>query len=487
MTIDQTTIWGAAAFLLQFAITLGVILRVILTRHPPGAAFAWILLTAVVPYIGFILYLMFGERPIGKLRARRLRQATEYWRRLSRHKLTPLGPLPRQLVRHRTFIHLTAKLAGLPLTTGSKVELMPSAGVILSRMLQDIREAKTSVKMAFYIWSDGGIINDIQNALADAAKRGVRVRILLDDFGSRPFLHSAARQRLEKAGIEIASALPMKLLAVFGLQRADLRLHRKVVVIDDRIGYTGSFNMIAPERYDAAEDVGAWVDAMARIEGPAVLHLLFIWTFDWALQPDSDITDFEGDYEQALIPNQGDAAVLSVPSGPHQPGDASLLLVIDAINRAEHSLVVTTPYFVPNESVVNALLNASLRGVDVKLIVPRKVDSTTVGYAMRRYFDDLLQVGIKIYLYEGGLLHTKSIAVDDEFAVFGTLNIDNRSMHLNYELMLVIFDSGFTRSLDDLMIEYESKSRRLDAAAWRKRPLKNRIKEGASYLISPLL
>ena len=487
MDFDNITLYGLFAALLQLVILIGTILRVILTRHPPGAAFAWILLTTILPYFGFMLYLMFGERPIGRLRARRLRETGTRWNKFSSHKLTPLGPLPRRLVQHRTFIHLATKLAGMPLTTGSRVELKKTSTETLEAIEGDIKTATVSIDMAFYIFSVDGRVGRIVDALIHAVKRGVRVRILVDDFGSRAFLRSRDRRRMQAAGIEIASALPMRFLRFFGMQRADLRLHRKLVVIDKRIGYTGSFNMIDPSAYKDAGEVGEWIDAMVRLTGPAVLSLLAVWAFDWALQPDGDLSDFEGDYAHLLMPNCGIADTICIPSGPYQTEDVSLLLVLESISRAQASLTLTTPYFIPNESVVAALKNAVLRGVDVKLIVPRRCDGALVNWAMRRYFDDLLAGGVKIFLYNAGMLHTKSISIDQEVGVFGTLNIDNRSMHLNFELMMTIFDPKFVADLDQMTEGYMAQSSLLDAAKWRSRPLSERLKEGASYLLSPLL
>lgn len=484
---EAFTFVSAMLAALQAVIVAGVVIRVILTRHPPGSAFAWILLTAALPYVGFILYLMFGERPIGRLRARRLRKAAERWGHLSEHRATPLGPLPRHLVRHRTFIRLAAKLAGMPAFSGSSVSLKASSAETLAALHEDIAAARESIDMEFYIWDEGGSVADIARAIIEARRRGVRVRLLVDDFGSRAFLRSDSRRELEAAGVEVASAMPMRLLEIFGLQRADIRLHRKTVVIDGRIAYTGSFNMIDPHGYAEATTVGSWIDAMVRVEGPGAKTLEAVWRFDWALQPDGDPSDFGDDFTFGRIPAAGDATVISVPSGPYQAGERNLLLILEAIGRAEHSLTITTPYFIPTESVVSAMLNAALRGVDVRLIVPERADSAAVTWAMRRYFDDLLQGGVKILRYRGGLLHTKSISVDDEFGVFGTLNIDNRSLHLNFELMMVIFDADFVRSLRALHESYEESCELVTPEGWRRRPLTDRLKEGAAYLISPLL
>lgn len=478
---------GGAAAALQLLIVAGVILRVVLTRHPPGSAFAWILLTTLVPYFGFFLYLLMGERPIGRLRARRLRKSVEEWGKIARHDLLPFGPLPESWEKRLPFLRLATRLAGLPIVSGSTLQLLATADDTLSQLERDIASAETSIDMEFYIWSPEGRIVAVTDALMHAARRGVAVRILVDDFGSRAFLRSEACRAMRSAGIEIASALPMKFFSALGLQRADLRLHRKTVVIDDAVAYTGSFNMIDPQSYDAAATVGPWVDAMIRITGPGVKPLSSVLDFDWALQPDGDPSDFVSDYLQKRIPNTGSADMIVVPSGPYQAGDRNLFLVIEAINQAQHALTITTPYFIPNEAVVTALLNAALRGVKVTLIIPERCDGALTTWAARRYFDDLLLGGIRILLHRNGLLHTKSIAVDGEFAVFGTLNIDNRSMHLNFELMSVILDPHFVGRLELLHRRYEEESSAIDAAAWRRRPLSVRLREGFSYLLSPLL
>ena len=481
---DTLTILAA---LLQFAILTGVVLRVMLTRHPPGSSFAWILITAVLPYLGFVLYLMFGERPVGQLRARRYRKMFDRWGRQSRHKLTPTGPLPPHLALHRTLIHLATRMACLPVTFGSQLKLLSTTEEMFDSIIEDINNAEKSIDMEFYIWAPGGETDNVADALLKAHQRGVRIRILVDDFGAREFLSSNTCRYFKEAGISVASAMPMKFLRFFGLQRADLRLHRKTIVIDDRIGYTGSLNMIDPNSYDAAKTVGSWVDAIARLEGPAVMSLKITFVNDWALQPDGDMSDIEPARDHAPIPQKGHASVVTVPSGPYTQREANLYLLLEAINGARHSITVTTPYFVPNEVLSAALLNAAYRGVDVKLIVPEKADSAMVGWAGRRHFHDLLEAGAQILSYRGGLLHTKSIAIDDEYAVFGTVNFDNRSLHLNFEMMLLIFDADFLQALKKLHEHYESQCSLIEAKSWAKRPLSDKLKEGAAYLLAPLL
>ena len=486
-SLDSIITFSTLAALVQLGIIISVILRVMLTRHPPGSAFAWILITTLLPYFGFILYLLFGERPIGQLRATRFRKHLAHLKELSHQKLTPTGPLPRHLARHRTLIHLATRMGNLPVTSGTEIRLLSFSDDTFAAIISDIEAACSSIDMEFYIWHPGGEADKVAASLLKAHERGVRVRILVDDFGSRAFLKSDTCRAFRNAGIEVAKAMPMRLLHFFGLQRVDLRLHRKTIIIDNEIGYTGSLNMIDPHTYDAARTVGPWVDAMVRLTGPAVQSLRATFLIDWAIQPDGDPSDLERVHSVPPIPQLGTATIVTVPSGPYGQKDPNLYLLLDTINAARFNITITTPYFVPNEGLATALLSAAYRGVKIRLIVPANADSKAVTWAARRYFDDMLSAGVEVLLYNGGLLHTKSISVDDEYAVFGTVNFDNRSIHLNFEMMLLIFDAGFIHDLKKLHDSYAEQCSRLDPETWYRRPVSERLKEGACYLISPLL
>jgi len=235
-SLDSLITFSTLAALVQFGIIISVILRVMLTRHPPGSAFAWILITTLLPYFGFILYLLFGERPIGQLRATRFRKHLAHLKELSRQKLTPTGPLPRHLARHRTLIHLATRMGNLPVTSGTEIRLLSSSDDTFAAIISDIEAACSSIDMEFYIWHPGGEADKVAASLLKAHERGVRVRILVDDFGSRAFLKSDTCRAFRNAGIEVAKAMPMRLLHFFGLQRVDLRLHRKTIIIDNEDG-----------------------------------------------------------------------------------------------------------------------------------------------------------------------------------------------------------------------------------------------------------
>ncbi len=482
--IDWVSFAGWAALLLQFSLAVGVILRVMLTRHPPGSAFAWIILTIILPYVGFALYILIGERPVGRWRAYRLKKMLARWESITNLQSEHSVELPASQ-RHKGLVRLAQRLGDIAMTSGSTLELLSNSDVALTRIIEDVRGARKNIYMEFYIWSEGGLADVVAKEIMCAARRGVDCRILIDALGSRAFLKSEWPQRMQKAGVHLLTALPMHFLS-FSKGRADLRMHRKTVVIDDMVGYTGSLNMFDPRHFKQDEGVGEWVDAMVRVQGTAVADLKLVFCFDWALQPDDTGRQNEFLPTQPTAP-KGQARVVVVPSGPTTVQDANQRLILEAINCARHRILITTPYFVPGEALALALQNAAYRGVDVRLCLPEKSDSHFVQWASRRYFDGLMSAGVKILAFHEGLLHTKAITVDDDFAVFGTVNMDNRSMHLNFEMMLLIFDSKFVKELISLQRSYEARSKLIDSAVWYRRPVRERLLEGFCYLLSPLL
>lgn len=465
----------------------GVALRVIWVRRPAGSAFAWLLLVALVPYAGVVLYLLFGERPIGRERLRRAHAFYAAFPELATSLWLPdtadLHALPPQL---RGIARLARKAAGLPVLDGSTLALHAGAEEILRAIIADIEVAQESVDLAFYIWNVGGTADEVGAALERAAARGVQCRVLLDAIGSRPFLKGAWPARLRGAGVRLEVALAVGPLG-FVFQRADLRMHRKIVVVDQRIAYTGSMNLVDPRFFKQDAGVGEWVDAMVRVAGPAVAGLRAVFLFDWKLQTGEGYVPSSDAAYAARRAVGGASRVQVVPSGPGVEGAANLRILVDAIAIARERVVLTTPYFVPDASLALALQNAAMRGVEVTIILPAVNDSTLVTYASRAFFDELLAAGARVLKFDAGLLHTKSVTIDDGFALFGTVNLDMRSLHLNFELMLAVYDAGFNAQLLALQRGYERDARAIDAKAWHARPARERLLEGLASLVAPML
>ncbi len=480
---DALVSWGLWAALIQISLVIGVTVRVMLTRHPAGSSFAWILLTTILPFVGFIFYLLFGERTLGRWHARKLRSATRRMRQyFRRHRRTKsLAP-----IKYRDLVQMATRLGKHPLTTESSLTLLEDTAEILTRLEKDIDAARDFILMEFYIWDVGGLADNISAAIVRAARRGVKCFVLVDAIGSRKFLKSEWIYLFKDAGVFLEEALPVNLFSAL-LARADIRLHRKIAVIDGETAYSGSLNMIDPHFFKASESAGQWVDAMVRAKGDIVNSLYELVEFDWRVLTDSKepipsrkpkLPDFD-------VAEQ--ATVMVVPSGPGTGHDANQRILLQAIHTAKKRIQIVSPYFIPDTALIIALENAAFRGVKVELILPEKSDTALAGYAARRHFEELLQSGININLFTGGVLHTKSIVVDDELSLFGTVNMDMRSFHLNYELMLLVLDREFCQKLTRLNFEYLRQCRTIDLSYWLRRSFFERIKEGASHLLSPLL
>ena len=484
----ETITWiGLAIAAVHLLVILAVAVRVLTRRRAPGSTAAWLLLVVMLPYAGVFLYLLIGERPLGRRRMRHvltLRGPAEQWLGDLAERA---GKLPPGIIDHWDGVRrLADRVVGIGALPGNHLELLDDTGQILRAIADDIDSAGHFCLLEFYIWNPGGDADMIAEALMRASGRGVACRVLLDSVGSAEFFRSAWPKRLGKAGVEVTRALPGGLLR--GLfRRVDLRLHRKLVVVDGYVGYTGSLNLVDPRFFKEDAGVGQWVDAMTRVQGPAVEALAGLFAWDWALETDTPLDLIMHQVEVPLHTDEGRAVVQMVPSGPGYDGQGVIQLVLSAIYGAQQQLVLTTPYFVPSCSLVEALCSAAMRGVDVKLVVPAKVDSKMVHYASRAWFDDLLEAGVGILQFDGGLLHTKSIVVDQELAFFGTLNLDIRSFQLNFELTLLVYDQEFAAMLSRLTDRYIDESEPLAEKTWARRSRFQRMIENLAQMMSPLL
>jgi cardiolipin synthase len=483
-------LWLPTEIAAVHALLVGVVaMRVVMVCPHSGSALAWILLVALMPLVGIVLYVAFGERRIGHLRRDRslaLQQPrTDYQRQLRES--------PAAQVNWRELADAAAVLdrigsanVGFPTLAGNDLELLTSADAVLAAIEQAIAGARTSLDLQFYIWHPGGRADAIAAAVVDAAKRGVACRVLVDALGSACWLRSPWPARLREAGVKVIALLPVGLLGMLR-RRGDLRNHRKIVIVDNEVAFTGSMNLVDPRFFKQDSGVGQWIDAMVRVRGPAVAALFGVLTGDWLIETGAaaaTVTDAPGLQPGARA---GDAAVQVVSSGPVQGGDRVGQMVLMLLFAARRRVVVTTPYFIPDDSILRALRSAAVRGVEVTLVVPEQVDSWLVRHASRSYFAELLAAGARIQLYRGGLLHTKSIAVDDDLVMFGTHNLDLRSLCLNFEVSLFTYDKDFAARVRTLQESYLAACVAIDRDAWPRRSFWRRLLENTVRLWSPLL
>ena len=437
----------------------GVTLRILMKRRAVPSAMAWLLVIYILPLVGIIAYLSFGELHLGKRRAERARAmwpSTAKWLKdlkACKHIFADdNSPVAESLFK------LCERRQGIGGVKGNQLQLLTESDDVMQALIRDIQLARHNIEMVFYIWQPGGMADQVAESLMAAARRGVHCRLMLDSAGSVAFFRSPWAAMMRNAGIEVVEALKVNLMRVF-LRRMDLRQHRKMVMIDNYIAYTGSMNLVDPRFYSCDWEI----ETGKRILPPP---------------PDANIMPFE---------EASGHTIHTIASGPGFPEDLIHQALLTAAYAAKEHLIMTTPYFVPSDDLLHAICTAAQRGVDVSIILPRKNDSLLVGWASRAFFTELLAAGVKIYQFEGGLLHTKSVLVDGELSLVGTVNLDMRSLWLNFEITLVIDDAGFGSDLAAVQDDYISRSRLLDARLWLKRPLWQRIAERLFYFFSPLL
>jgi len=480
--------WLAVLLLIfDWVVRVGLSVRVIMRRRPVGVSLSWLGLILVLPVMGAAFYLFLGETRIGKVRRRRFERIreslTSHLTRLAQSSRVNLDKLSEG---ESSLARLGQSMYGFPVLGGNALALLEDSDRVFDRLIEDIDAATSTIHMLFYIWWDGGRVTEVVAALLRARKRGVTIRLACDVQGSKAFLKGNLVRELRGQGVEIVSVLPMSLWRTL-FRRPDLRNHRKIVVIDGAIGYCGSMNMADPGVFKKDAGVGQWVDAMVRLTGPAVEALGLVFLTDWDVETPIEFGDFYDEGDLHTVPETGLSKVQILPSGPGYFPHAIRETMVTAIYAAKQELVLTTPYFVPDETLLTALCSAAHRGVAVTLIVPKHVDSLMVRLASQSQYIDLLEAGVVVQQFAGGLLHTKSLTVDRQTALLGTVNLDMRSMWLNFEITLALFDPGFAQQVAQLQQQYMDASQPITYEAWSARPFHQRMIENIFRLLGPLL
>lgn len=470
---------------LYWLLVAGVTLRVVLKRRAVSVSLAWLMIIYIIPVLGVIFYFLFGELNLGKTRAERAKQMFTPYREWFHQLHDCKAHLPELMSPQITKIDdLCNHRMNIPALCGNTLNLQSTPNEILRSIIKDIDQSEQHIRAVFYIWHNGGLVDAVSAALIRAAKRGVEVQILLDSAGSYRFFKSHWIKSMENEGIKIVQALEVSPWRLF-LRRLDLRQHRKIIVIDDAVAYTGSMNMVDPAFFKQNAGVGQWVDVMVRITGPTVNILSAIHAWDWEVETGDRIMPT---YPECLIDDERKTLPIQVvPSGPGMPENLIQQVLTLAINQATKSICITTPYFVPSDELLEEFRMTAQRGVNVELIIPKKNDSLMVQWAARSYYDELLDAGVKIYEFDGGLLHTKSVIVDGLYCLVGTVNIDMRSLWLNFELTLAIDNPDFTEEMLELAETYKQSSAQITKQQWRGRSMRYRFLERVFYLFSPLL
>jgi cardiolipin synthase len=474
-------------FALVTLLELAVIARILLRPHrDPASRVAWIVVVGAIPLLGMLAYLLLGEVNIGRRRVARLQAVLGRMPRIPPQTAGDATEIAAAIAeRHRHLFQLGHSISGFEPVGGNVARLLADSNAAIDAMVADIDAAKDHVHVLFYIWLPDHNGCKVVQALKRAAARGVICRAMADDLGSRTMIRSEHWPAMRAAGVRVAAGLPIgnPLLRPFA-GRIDLRNHRKVVVIDDRITYCGSQNCADPEFLVKAK-YAPWVDAVMRFEGPIARQNQHLFASDWMTYVDENLDELLG--RPLPLPMPGGVPAQVIGTGPTVRYSAMPELFESLMFAARREIVVTTPYYVPDESLQNALCTTAYRGVDTTIVFPARNDSWFVGAASRSYYADLLAAGVRIYEYEGGLLHTKSLTLDGEVTLIGSANMDRRSFELNYENNILFHDPALTRAMRERQQDYIARSVRVTREAVAAWPMSRRLWNNLIATLGPVL
>lgn len=478
------------SFLVGLIFLLNMIFAAIiifLERRDASATWAWILVLFFIPGLGFILYILLGQNLS--------RRKMFHWEDQKKIGVDELIRKQLDAISKRQFCYLSDVEAEYHdliymhllnndalLTQDNEVEIFTDGKEKFERLLEDIKNAKDHIHMQYYIFRKDEIGQKLIRALTEKAREGVKVRILYDDLGSRRLTKRFFKE-FREAGGEVEAFFASKLR--FINLRINFRNHRKLVIIDGKIGYLGGFN-VGDEYLGSDPKFGYWRDTHLRIRGTAVLEIQTRFILDWNQASDR----YDISYSENLFPRDvsaGNVSMQVVSSGPDSVYEQIKNGYIKMIASAKESILIQTPYFIPDASILDALRIASLSGVDVKIMIPNKPDHPFVYWATTYYIGEMLQAGVKAYIYNNGFIHCKTIVVDGKISSVGSANIDVRSFRLNFEANAFIYNEKIAAKLTEHFYEDMKVSRELTLEKYQQRPLKIRFKESVSRLLSPIL
>ncbi len=450
----------------------------------PAARLAWVVVITVAPVVGILAYVLFGETNIGRRRIARLRAALA---RLPSFAETSTHEGEREAEidpRMAPLFRVGESISGFPVVGGNRGTLLADSDAAIDAICADMDAATHHVHLMFYIWLPDGNGLKVVEAAKRAAARGVIVRAMADDLGSRLLIRSPHWSDMAKAGVKLARALAIGNILLRPLKgRVDMRNHRKIVVVDNAVTYCGSQNCADPA-FAIKPKYAPWVDAMMRFEGPIVRQNQHLFASDWMAQTKEDLSDLVAE-PYGPVGDGFPAQVIG--TGAAVRASAMPEMFASLMYAAQRELVATTPYYVPDDSIQAALCASARRGVETTLVLPKRNDSWIVAAASRSFYGDLLEAGVRIYEYKPGLLHTKSLTVDGEVTLIGSANMDRRSFELNFENNILLQDRALTAAMRARQASYIADSDLLAVETVETWSLGQRLRNNAIAMFAPVL
>lgn len=471
--------------LIFLATAIPVALMIVLEKRSPFKTIAWILVLILVPVIGLIFYLFFGQEfRKQKLYSRKGIKGLSQIRKLSTIQLreiehTPLN-LESKAMDKINIIRLLLNNSNALLTTGNKLKLLKNGTETFDAIFKVIEKAGHHIHMEYYIFDDDKIGNKLKELLIKKRKEGVEIRIIVDDVGSWG-LKERFYNDLRENGIEIYSFMEVRFPRL--TSRVNFRNHRKILIVDGKVGFTGGVN-IADRYIEGNKKVGPWRDTHLQITGDAVACLQVIFAADWYFVINENLSG--PDYFLPLSDKPGSPVQISA-SGPDSDWQSIDQGFFTAISNAREYVYLTTPYLMPPQHLVAALKAAALSNVDVRIIIPEKSDARVSKWCSFSFIEELLEAGVKIYFYQTGFIHSKILIADDVLTSIGTTNLDFRSLETNFEVNAFIYEEYFTKEVKKVFKSDLKNSREIKLTEWIQRPWYNKLRESLAHIVAPML
>ncbi len=471
---------GLYLFTVFFVVSL-----IIHEKRDPVRTISWVLVIILLPLVGIFIYFVFGQnfRKQKLFNRKGLKDLAildvVLQEQLASYSKRKLGNDIKE--QFRPIISLLLNNSKSLYTENNSVALLNNGSETFAAIIDEISKAESFIHLEYYIFSDDKIGTQIQEILIEKAQNGVEVRLIYDDVGSWS-LKSSFVQKMRDAGIEVYPF--MKVSFPWFTRKVNFRNHRKIVVVDGRIGFVGGIN-VADRYIEGDPNLGFWRDTHLMIKGDAVHLLGVVFQMDWYFVSGKTFKNVE----KYLPPldKTGNTPVQICSAGPDSDWASIMQAYFSAITKAKEHIYISTPYFMPNESILTAIKTAALSGVDVRIMIPHKSDSTIVYWSTLSYLTEMLEAGVKFYLYEKGFNHSKIIMVDSYFASIGTANMDIRSFEDNFEVSAFIYDNGFAKELESQFHKDLLDCKLITLHTWERRPFINGLKESVARLFSPLL
>jgi cardiolipin synthase len=469
-----------------YAIGTGIFL--ISENRRPQATLAWMLVFVSLPGIGLLVYVLFGrDRKAFAKQSKLLSQDLEANAKplvsqiLSRQD-AEIAQLEGGSASRRKLMMLVRRNSQSALTRRNLVQILQNAEAFYPRMIEDMKAARHSIHLQYFIWGRDDFTDELKRVLSERVKAGVEVRLLYDPVGSQAHVNRAYVREMEAAGIRMAPTSPL-----WHLHTISYRNHRKITVIDGRIGYTGGMN-IGKEQLGGEEGFDVWRDTQVRIVGEGAAVLQTVFAVDWYNAVREDL--FAPAYfpTVATEPTEGDVPVQILTSGPDSQWAGIRQLYFFMIGSAQHHVYLQSPYFILDQSIAEALKSAAMSGVNVNVMLTARASGDPVpGYAGNTFILDVIDAGVRVFMYEKGYLHAKTISIDSEICSIGSANIDIRSFSINYEINAVLYDRRLARELEESFQRDLADCTEFDPAEYQNRNIALRFRDSVARLLSPLL